>query len=90
MGIKGLSEAKVAFAAEAFAAKLKAALAGRATVAGPAAAPLARAKSLYRYQVMARAPTARAVVEPLKTLLKEFKWPAQVTCTVDVDALSLL
>jgi primosomal protein N' (replication factor Y) len=60
------------------------------TLAGPAPAPLARAKGQFRFQIILRAPTAQAMTGPLKALLREFKWPSGVTATVDVDAVSLM
>jgi primosomal protein N' (replication factor Y) len=90
VGVRGPEEAAVAAGAGAFAEAYKARLPAQALMAGPSPAPLARAKGLYRYQILVRHASARAIVEPLKALLREFKWPRGVSGTADVDALSLL
>jgi len=59
-------------------------------LAGPAPAPLARAKGFYRYQVILRAPTTKLVTAPLKKVIKTFKWPEGVSHAIDVDAVSLI
>ncbi|MCS6772340.1 MAG: primosomal protein N' [Kiritimatiellae bacterium] len=57
---------------------------------GPAPAPLARAKGEFRYHIVFRAPSARAVTKPLRKALADFKWPKGVSWSVDVDAISVL
>ena len=62
----------------------------RVIVAGPLPAPLARAKGLYRYQILLRAPLTKQMTDPLRQVLAEFKWPADIECVVDVDALQMI
>ncbi|MFH0879319.1 MAG: primosomal protein N' [Lentisphaerota bacterium] len=88
--LRGPAEDKTAFAAGVFMKTLQPGLPADVIAAGPAPAPLARAKGMYRFQIMLRAPTARRVTDPLKAVLQSFKWPDDVQCSVDVDALSLL
>ncbi|MFH0953070.1 MAG: primosomal protein N' [Verrucomicrobiota bacterium] len=90
VNLRGPVEERVAFAGNAFAKVLAPALSKDVLLAGPAPAPLARAKGQYRYQIMLRAPRTNSITAPLKKVLKDFKWPDDVTCAVDVDALSLL
>ena len=88
--LRGQSQDKTEFVARALADELKANVATHVTVAGSCPAPLAKAKGRYRYHVMARAGSTAAITRPLKRLLKQFRFPADVRCSVDVDALSLL
>ena len=88
--IRGKTEQKVEFSSEALVKELQKVLSDKVQVGGPAPAPLAKAKGFYRYQVMLRASTTKLVTDPLKQVLKGFKWPKGITCAVDVDALSLL
>jgi primosomal protein N' (replication factor Y) len=88
--LQGASEQRVKFFGEHFMELLRPLLSARVTAAGPVPAPLARAKGKYRYQIMLRAPTARLITEPVRRALKDFKWPKDVSCAVDVDAYSLL
>ncbi len=88
--LRGPVEERVSFSGQAFVKALEPLLPKAVVLAGPAPAPLARAKGVYRYQIMLRAPATRQMTDPLKKALSAFKWPEQVTCSVDVDALSLL
>ena len=88
--VRGMSEERVAFSIEALASALKALLPSKVTVAGPTPAPLARAENYYRHQLIMRSPSTRSMVEPLKAVLREFKWPEKVVASVDVDAVSLM
>ncbi len=74
----------------ALAEKIVAAAGPETRTAGPTPAPLAKARGEFRYQIMLRAQTTRRITEPLKAVLREFKWPDAVAWSVDVDALSLL
>ncbi|MCF7818555.1 MAG: primosomal protein N' [Kiritimatiellales bacterium] len=56
----------------------------------PLPAPLARAKGHYRYQIMLRCEHTVKMTRPIRHVLASLKMPKGVTCTVDVDALSLL
>lgn len=88
--LRGPGEEKLAFTGTAFMKELSPLLPPSVIAAGPAPAPLARAKGLYRYQIMLRAPTTRLMTDPLRKVLQNFRWPKGITCAVDVDAMSLL
>lgn len=88
--LQGASEERVKFFGEHFMERLQPVLDSRVIAAGPAPAPLSRAKGKYRYQIMLRAPTTKLITTALRGVLKDFKWPKDVTCAVDVDAYSLL
>ena len=88
--MKGPVEERISFSGVAFAKALQPELSKNVLLAGPAPAPLARAKGQYRYQIILRAPTTKLVTTPLKKILKTFKWPDGVNCAVDVDAVSLM
>jgi primosomal protein N' (replication factor Y) (superfamily II helicase) len=87
---KGKEEPAVEAGSTGFAAELKARLPGTVKLTGPAPAPLAKAKGFHRAQLMLWAPRARDYVPVLRALLKTFKFPAGVSISVNVDALSLM
>ncbi|MBU1910355.1 MAG: primosomal protein N' [Verrucomicrobia bacterium] len=88
--LQGPGEEKVSFAGQAFVRALQPKLPATVRIAGPIPAPLARARGQYRYQIILRAPATRRMTAPLKEVLDGFKWPEDVRCIVDVDAVSLL
>ena len=88
--VRGRSESRTAFSAEAFARDLKCTLKPGVILSSAVPAPLSKAKGYYRYQVMLRSRSANTMVSGIKELLKEFKWPPEVTCSVDIDAVSLM
>lgn len=53
-------------------------------------APLARAKTLFRYQLILRGPRVSEMTRPLRAVLSTLKCPKGVKIAIDVDALSLL
>ena len=87
---KGADEAAVDACSKDFAAKLKAKLPASVRMTGPAPAPLAKAKGLYRAQFMLWAAAAREYVPALRALLKAFKPPRGISLSANVDALSLM
>jgi len=56
---------------------------------GPAPAPLARAESLYRYQIMARTKRMPRLSELLGKLNEAVALPDDVTLTIDIDPVNL-
>ena len=88
--LRGASEEKVAFCASSLAQQLGRRVAKKVSLSDACPAPLARAKGKYRYQVMLRCPSTRAMTVPVLRVLREFTFPKGITWTVDVDALSLL
>jgi primosomal protein N' (replication factor Y) len=87
---KGEHEGEVIAAADGFSARLEKILPESVTHAPPVPAPLARAKGYYRYQIMLRCEHTVKMTMPIRHVLATFKPPKGVSCTVDVDALSLL
>ena len=59
-------------------------------LAGPAPAPLLRAETFYRYQLMLRTKQMPRVSKALARLLEQVELPEDVTLTVDVDPVSLM
>jgi primosomal protein N' (replication factor Y) len=89
---KGVSEERVRFCAEAyvreFAGSAGASSALRVSDACPA--PLAKAKGLFRYQVLLRAASSRTMTRPLRALMAKKPMPQGVSLSVDVDALNIM
>jgi primosomal protein N' (replication factor Y) len=88
--IKGPSEEKVAFHADALAKNLKSALPGNVTISKATPAPLVKARGHYRYQIMLRSSSMKSLASALHSVLRDFKLPKDTSCAVDVDAMSLL
>jgi len=90
--LKGHNEDKVKFSAEHVRKELDK-LAGSAIrdliIAGPAPAPLLRAESLYRYQLMLRTGQMSKLGQSLAALMAMLTLPEDVTLTVDIDPASL-
>lgn len=76
--------------AQALAARLAPALPKAVILAGPIPAPLSRAKGHYRFQIIMRATSVKAMTLPLKEALKALRCPPGVRIAVDVDALSMM
>lgn len=88
--LKGASEEKVSYCSSVLRRRLVKALPESVTVSEASPAPLARAKGLFRYQIMLRSSSTKAMSDPLKKLLADFTPPKGVTHSIDIDALSLL
>lgn len=89
--LKGRNEQKVQFAAEHLRReleKLTGDLAGTILL-GPAPAPLLRAETFYRYQIMLRVRQMPELSRRLARLLTGLVLPDDVTATVDIDPVSL-
>jgi len=89
--LKGRNEEKVQFSAEHVKRELDKLLAGTPglIMAGPAPAPLLRAETFYRYQIMLRAPRMAALSRRLATLVQTLVLPEDVTLTVDIDPVGM-
>ena len=89
--LKGRNEDKVKLSAEHLKRELEKALAGMKdlVMAGPAPAPLARAESNYRYQIMLRARQMTPVSRRLAVLTESLTLPEGVTLSVDIDPMDL-
>ena len=58
-------------------------------IAGPAPAPLARAESNYRYQIMLRTRQMSALSKHLANLTTTLQLPEDVSLSVDIDPVNL-
>ena len=58
-------------------------------LAGPAPAPLSRAESFYRYQIMLRTRQMSLLSRSLNLLLQKLEVPDDITVTVDIDPVNL-
>jgi primosomal protein N' (replication factor Y) len=59
-------------------------------IAGPAPAPLARAETNYRYQIMLRTRQMTKLSQQLAKLIESLALPEDVTLTVDIDPVNLI
>ena len=89
--LKGRNEDKVRFAADHLKRELKKAMDGvkDLIIAGPAPAPLLRAETYYRHQIMLRAPRMRALSQRLARITQGLVLPEDVTLSVDIDPVNL-
>lgn len=89
--LKGRNEEKVRFAADHVRKEIEHLLAGMKDrmLTGPAPAPLARAETFYRYQIMIRTRQMSKVSAHLATLAEKLTLPEGLTLTIDVDPASL-
>jgi primosomal protein N' (replication factor Y) len=90
VGIRGADQAKVLRSAEEFARVLSPLLKDQVVLNGPSPAPLEKAKGQFRHQIILKAPTTKAITSALRPAIRDFRWPAGVNVTVDVDAVSLM
>ena len=89
--LKGRNEEKVKFSADHLKRELEKALAGikDLILAGPAPAPLLRAETYYRYQIMLRAQRMTTLSRRLAQLIQTLTLPEDVTLSVDIDPVAL-
>jgi len=89
--LRGRNEEKVKFSADYLKQELGKALADikDLLVAGPAPAPLLRAETYYRYQIMLRTPRMTALSQHLALLARSVTFPEDVTLAVDIDPVDL-
>ena len=59
-------------------------------IAGPAPAPLLRAETYYRYQLMLRTRQMSRLSQALAKLLETLALPEDVSLTVDIDPVNLV
>ncbi|HXP60838.1 MAG TPA: primosomal protein N' [Dongiaceae bacterium] len=85
--LKGRNEEKVKFSADHLKGELDRLLAdfNDLVLAGPAPAPLLRAETFYRYQIMLRVPRMPPLARRLAQLSQSLVLPEDVTLTVDID-----
>jgi len=89
--LKGRNEEKVKFSAEHVRREVEreAASLKDLIIAGPAPAPLARAETFYRYQIMLRTRQMSALSRGLAKLIDALQLPEDVTLAVDIDPVDL-
>jgi primosomal protein N' (replication factor Y) (superfamily II helicase) len=89
--LKGRNEEKVKFSADYLKHELEKSLGGTRdlVIAGPAPAPLVRAETYYRYQIMLRAQRMAALSQRLAVTIRSLTLPEDVTLTVDIDPVGL-
>jgi primosomal protein N' (replication factor Y) len=89
--LKGRNEEKVKLSADHLRRELEKALTGtkELIIAGPAPAPLARAESLYRYQIMLRARQMSEVSKRLAVMNQALSLPEDVSLSIDIDPVNL-
>jgi primosomal protein N' (replication factor Y) len=58
-------------------------------IAGPAPAPLLRAETFYRYQIMLRTRAMSKLSRTLAKIIETLALPDDVTLTVDIDPVNL-
>jgi len=88
---KGRNEDKVSFSADHWRKAMDGFLAPYKDliIAGPAPAPLARAETYYRYQIMLRSRQMSKLSETLAEMQRALPLPEDVSVTVDIDPVSL-
>ena len=89
--LKGRNEDKVKFSADHLKRELDKTLADfkDLTLAGPAPAPLLRAESFYRYQIMLRARRMSLLSSKLAQLTQSLVLPDDVSLAIDIDPADL-
>ncbi len=90
--LKGRNEDKVKFSADHLKRQLEAKVSATSLnliMSGPAAAPLLRAETYYRYQIMLRTPRMSALSRDLAKIMESLSFPDDVTLAVDIDPVDL-
>jgi primosomal protein N' (replication factor Y) len=89
--LKGRNEEKVKFSADYLKHELEKAVGDikDLVIAGPAPAPLVKAETYYRYQIMLRAQRMTALSQRLALLIRSLTLPEDVTLAVDIDPVNL-
>ena len=90
--LKGRNEEKVKFSADYLKHELEKAVGDikDLVMAGPAPAPLVKAETYYRYQIMLRAQRMSALSQRLALLIRSLTLPEDVSLAVDIDPVDLM
>ena len=89
--LKGRNEEKVKFSAEHLKSEVQKKVSDfkDLILAGPSPAPLRRAETYYRYQIMLRAQRMSELSRRLAELVQELKLPEDVSLSIDIDPVDL-
>ena len=89
--LKGRNEEKVKFSADYLKHELEKVMGDikDLVIVGPAPAPLVKAETYYRYQIMLRAQRMAALSQRLAALIHSLTLPEDVTLAVDIDPVDL-
>jgi primosomal protein N' (replication factor Y) len=90
--LRGRNEEKVAFSADYLKREVDKIVADikDVIVAGPAPAPLSRAETYYRYQIMLRIQRMTLLSERLSMMMEKVSLPEDVRLSVDIDPVDLM
>ncbi len=88
--LKGGSRERTAYCASLLVRRLRQRVSNAVQVSDACPAPVARAQGLYRFHVLARSPSVKALNRPVRETVEAFAFPKDVTCALDVDAIHLL
>jgi len=90
--LRGRSEEKVAFSAEHMKKQVEplTKIMEDLQLSGPAPAPLLRAETFYRYQLMLRTGHMSELSRHLAIIAAGLSFPDDVTLTIDIDPVNLL
>jgi len=90
--LKGRNEEKVKFSAAHVKQEIekRAGGLGDLIIAGPAAAPLARAETMYRHQILLRTRQISRLTRALAELSAALSLPEGVSMTIDIDPVNLM
>ncbi len=87
---RGANEAEVRLSSESVARMLQAEAPANLIIADATPAPLAKAKNIYRYQVMIRCKSVRKTLRYFRKIAASLPLPQTVTLALDVDAVDLM
>jgi primosomal protein N' (replication factor Y) len=90
INLRCADEEKLIFTSNNFAKELAKHIAPGVHCSEAMPAPLARAKGVYRYQILLRARQAQAINKTIRAALQEIRLPSEVGWSIDMDALSLM
>jgi primosomal protein N' len=90
--LRGRNEDKVRFSAEYLKKELERVFSGQTglIIAGPAPAPLLKAETFFRYQIMLRTRHILRIGKQISMLTSSLKLPEDVILAVDIDPVNLV